>query len=363
MQVRIFNTVDGSPVSGSSVAPVSDVSWSRSYNEPGSLSLTLPPTEELLQWGARKKLRPWKHCAALIDEANVIAAGPITRRKWSGDISVSCGGGWTIFDKRLVLNHALATAWHDGEVLLDEDNPSPEWLLEFAGLSYGGIGAGLIREALKWGPLLVDGPDLESGTRERRYQGWDLATVADRLDDLANLQGGPMIRFVPYIRGDGHLRFRYETGAVGAYYRMAETMQGYGVIVEDVDEDGGSMATDSFALGGRDDDIVLAARSSSAALTDGGWPVMQVADKSHTSVSRLDTLKGYTDQLVADGATVPESTKLRVRASAGVQPGDVIDLTTSNSFHGKREVMLHVASVSGDFSEWCDVTGFPEGVD
>jgi hypothetical protein len=363
MQVRVFNTVDGSPVTGSNVVPISNATWSLDYNQPGALELTLGKTKELARWNAREKLRPWKHCAALIDDGEVVAAGPIVRRKWTGGLTVNCGGGWDLFQKRLVLNYALASAWRDGEVVLDEENPAPEWLLSFAGLSLGGIGAGLVREALKWGPLLVDMPGApEVGVHVKTYQGWDLATTAERLSDLTGLLNAPMIRFVPYIREDGHLRFRYESGAVGYYRRMAETMPGHGVVLTDVDEDGTSMATDMFALGGRSEDIVLAARSTSGALTDAGWPVMQVADKSHTSVSDLLTLKGYTNQGVVDGATVPESTRLRVRASAGVRPGDVIDLSAKNSFHGRTDVLLHVAQVSGGLGEWCDVTGFPEEV-
>ncbi|WP_043321630.1 hypothetical protein [Mycetocola saprophilus] len=363
MQVRIFNTVDGSPVLGSNVAPVSNVSWSLDYNAPDSMELTLDKTRELARWNAREKIRPWKHCAALIDGGEVIAAGPVLRRKWTGGLTVTCGGGWDLFQKRLVLNYALAAAWRDGEVVLDEDNPAPQWLLTFAGMSLGGIGAALVREALKWGPLLVDTPGTpEVGINVRTYQGWDLATTAERLTDLTGVLNAPMIRFAPYLRADGNLRFRYESGAVGNYRRMAETMPGHGVVLTDVDEDGSSMATDMFALGGRNEDIVLASRSTSRALPDAGWPVMQVADKSHTSVSDLATLKGYTNQGVVDGSTVPESTKLRVRASEGIRPGDVIDLTASNTFHGTREVQLHVAQVTGGLGEWCDVTGFPEEV-
>src|SRR5690606_32770857 len=109
--------------------------------------------------------------------------------------------------------------------------------------------------------------------------------------------------------------------AGGRHHRLSTSMEGHGIVVEDVDEDGGSLATEVFALGGRSDDIVLAAMHRSSQLVNLGYPVMQEALKSHTSVSRLATLKGHVEQRVADGSTVPESTQLRVRRSHGVRPG------------------------------------------
>ena len=366
MQVRVFRAIDGAPIEGSNIVPFGECSWKLALNEAGSMDIRIPASRLFSQWSARSKLRPWYAVAALIDGGEVIHAGPVLRRKWTprGGLGVTVGGAWDLFSKRLVLNHDLEAAWVDGEVLLDEDNPSPEWVLQFAGLSLGGIGAALIREALKWGPLCVDEPGLEPGVHVRTYNGWDFASVSDRLEDLTGVINGPRIEFVPYLRADGHLRFRYEASqAGGTYHRLSTAFEGHGISVEDVDEDGGSLATEVYALGGRAEDIVLTARHRSSKLTAQGYPVMQEALKSHTSVSRVTTLQDHVSQRVLDGSTVPESTQLRLRRSLGVRPGDVLDLVTRSSYHGKTDQTLHVVEASGSAtSEWVTVSAFPEEV-
>ena len=365
MQVRVYRAIDGAPVGGSNIVPFSKASYKLAENEPGSMDLALPRSSVLAAWNARRKLRPWWAVAALIDDGEVVHAGPVLRRKWTpkGGLQVSVGGGWDLLSKRLVLNHALDAAWIDGEVLLDEDNPSPEWVLRFAGLSLGGIGAGLVQEALKWGGLCIDSPETEPGTAVRTYRGWDFATTADRITELTQVEGGPLVRFRPYLREDGYLRFAYEAGVPGSRrHRLSTAMQGHGVTVEDVDEDGDTLATEAYALGGREEDIVLAARRRSTTLTSQGYPVMMVGTKSHSSVSELTTLQGHVGQAVIDGSTIPESTQLKMRRSRGVLPGDVVDLTMRSSFHGTVDESIRVAQISGDAtSEWVTVNGFPEG--
>lgn len=367
MQVRVFRSLDGAPIAGSNVVPVSGASWESALNEPGSMTLAIPRSRLFAAWNARRKLRPWYATAALIDGNEVIHAGPVLARKWTpkGGLSVTVGGAWDYFSKRLVLNHDLHDAWVDGEVVLDEENPSPQWVLKYRNLSLGGIGAGIVREALSWGELAVDMPTLplEAGFNDRTYNGWDFATTATRLEELTKVINGPNIRFDPYLRSDGHLRFKYVSDyGGGTYHRLSTGMTGHGVTVDDVDEDGKSLATEVYALGGRSEDIVLAARAASTRLTAAGWPVMQDVLKSHSSVSRLETLQGHVEQRVMDGSIVPESTQLQVRRSHGVKPGDIIDLTTQNSYHGNVEQILNVVEVSGGLGEWVTVNAFPDEV-
>lgn len=366
MQVRAFNTVDGGPVEGNNIVPVSGVSWQMGWNEPDQMTLTIPLSLKAAWWGLRTKLRPWKASCALIDGDDVVVAGPVLNRKWSWNsgLTVVVGGGWDLMRKRLVLNPVLRDEWVDGEVLIDEENPDPRWVLQFAGKSLAAIGAGLVRVALEWGSLNIDEPDeSESGIHVRTYLASSLATVSDRLSDLTEVIGGPRIHFAPYLRADGHLRFQYvaDHGAVHTH-RAVTSMRGHAVQVLDVDEDGDSMATEVYALGGGDDDIALVARSKSATLTDAGWPVLMEGIRSHGSVSRLETLKGHTDQGVEDGSRVPESTQFQVRASRRVRPGDLLDVSTFSAYHGQIEQTVDVVDVRGSISEWCTVSGFPREV-
>lgn len=360
MEVRVFYTLDGRPVEGNNIVPVTDFSFAHGWNEKGSLGISIRWHRLIAMWSARLKLRPWLHSIAVIEDGTVKFAGPITSRRWEGlTLRVDCGDGWALWEKRLVLNHALDDAWVDGEVLIDEENPRPQWVLRIVGQSLAGIGAALIREALKWGPYLVDAPDTDFGLNERTYNGWDFATTFERLQDLGKVEGGPLMLFPGYIREDGHLRIRYEAGEGAALHEWVQPAPGQYVEIVSVDEDGESMATSAFALGGREDDAVLVARSRSTTLTDAGWPVLQVADRSHSTVSQLPTLKGYTGQAVIDGSLLPESYQLKVTAAYDVRPGDWVNLTVRDRYLGSRLVPLVVVRVARNRGRWQTVSAFP----
>lgn len=361
LQLKVFYTVDGRPVQGSNVIPYTDVSWTLGWNTEGTMQIQIRWHKLIAYWSARLKLRPWLHSVAVIEGDQVPFAGPILSRNWEGlTLTINVGDGWALWRKRLVLNHALSVSWVDGEVVIDEDNPTPNWRLSFTGLSLAGIGAGLIRESLKWGQYLIDEPPLEAGDNVRNYLCADLATVHDRLQDLTGVIGGPLIRFPAYIRPvDGFLRLSYNTAVAPTTHTLSTEVPGHRVSLSSVDEDGEAMASAAFAVGGRDEDIVLVAASTNPILTDAGWPVMQIADKSHTSVSQIATLKGYTDQLVIDGAALPESFELLVATSRSILIGDWVDLFTDDSYLGRRLIPIVVVEVSRTSSDWQRIRAFP----
>lgn len=362
MYLQAFSFL-GVPLAGPARIPAESWSWTDELQDPGSISFTIKPGREAAIYGARAKLRPWRSLVAVVDGDQVIAAGPVTRRKWTGDgsgLSVTVGSGMSIFGKRLVLNRALHSKWRNGEVVLDEDNPSPEWLLNFSNLSLAGIANGLLAETLAWGALPIDAPTLplQKGIHQRSYRGFDFATVLDRLEDLQGVIGGPMMRCAPYRTEAGSLRFKFEPGFAPREFRLSTTLEGHGIILDDVDEDGDSITTEVFALGGRSDDIVLAARERASVA---GWPLLQSAMLGHSSVSRITTLQNHVGQALQDGCTVPESTMLTARRSHGIRPGDRLFLTTTNEYHGRGvEMVLNVVQVSGDEGEWVRVAAFPD---
>lgn len=360
MEVAVFHTLDGSPVEGARNIPFTGCSWSEDAAAKGQLNLDIRWHRLMRSWGARSKLTPWKYSIAVLDGDRVRFAGPIEARRWEGmTLSVTASDGWGILENRLVLNHLLDARWVDGEILLDEENPRPEWVLQITGQSLYGIGAALIRETLKWGDLLIDSPPSEAGTNVRTYRGWDFATVADRIRELTEVRNGPVLRFEPYLREDGHLRLRYVESGDRRLHSWVQAAPGQRIRVDSVDEDAASLATEAYALGGRDEDVVLAARSRSTTLTGAGFPVIQRADTSHSTVSRLDTLLGHTGRIVDDGSLLPESLALTVPADIDVVPGDAVDLEIDDPYIGRTLLTLSVARVSGDTSEWQQVDLVP----
>ncbi|GAB2457484.1 hypothetical protein [Xylanimonas ulmi] len=353
LRVFAFNVVDGAPLGR---IPYTGASWVGTLNESGRIDVTVAWSAQAAAKDLRARLRPWRTALAVVRGRRVLAAGQITRRLWkSGQLSITCGGGWTLLTKRLVLNHALATSWVDGEVLIDEDHPAPQWVLNLSG-SLGDIGCGLVAEALKWGSLPIDLPALTGGTNQRTYNGWDLSTTAQRLAELTAVEGGPEIEFAPYLTDTGHLRWRFRAGSpelVDTVWQWNTASPGRRASLLSVDENGADMATDAYGLGGRADDLVLAGRRHTSALA--GWPVMQVADTSHSTVTDLGTLLGWLGETVARGTEDQESIELRVGAEYAVRPGDHADVGVRDLYLGRTVLPLKVVEVSGDTGEWLTV--------
>lgn len=256
-----------------------------------------------------------------------------------------------------MLNRALASSWVNGEVLIDEDHPAPQWVLNLSG-SLGDIARGLVAEALAWGPLPIDLPALTGGDNVRTYRGWDLAQTADRLTELTKVENGPEIEFAPYLTETGDLRWRLRAGTpelVDTVWQWNTTSPGRRVSLAGVDEDGTDMASESIGLGGRSEDVVLVGRRRSNTLTAAGWPVLQVANTGHTSVSNLSTLLGWLGEDVTRGGIDQESIELRVGAEHAVRPGDNADVGVRDPYLGRTVLPLKVVGVAGNTSEWLTV--------
>lgn len=84
------------------------------------------------------------------------------------------------------------------------------------------------------------------------------------------------------------------------------------------------------------------ARASSGELTAAGWPVLQMADTSHSSVSELPTLKSYASAAVVAGDEPQRTRGLKVRRDVPVRVGDWADVRT-----GEGLLELKVTDVSG----------------
>jgi hypothetical protein len=308
VELRAFSGLDGSPVRR---LRYSKLEWSDSINEAGSLSATVVDRGDVDQ---AAHLRPYGTILAAVEGATVRHAGYVTGVRHSradGVWQVTAGGGSTILAKRLVLNRNLRTKWQDGTVVIDDKNPPGDWVLTATG-SYSDLISALISETEAWGELPIDPASATGGDKTRTWDSWDLATVADRISDIGDLEAGPEWRLDPYLASYGGLRFRQVTSADG------------GEIVED--SDGSEYTCARYLTGGRDEDRLLVAHASSAALTSRGWPLLQTADTSHSQVSVLATLQAYASSAVSAGSRGALTTEVRVPASLQVHVGDHADV-------------------------------------
>lgn len=346
LTVHAFNGLTGAHICR---LPATSADWSDSINEHGSLNVDVLddgtiPSSALRQWGT---------IIAVVDDSTVLHAGYITHAKFKRDDliwTLECGGGGTIMEKRLVMNYALSSSWTDGQVLIDEDNPSGDWPLTVTG-SYSDLISKLITETKKWGTLPITPATLTGGNKTRTYNSYDFATVADRIRDIGELEYGPEWRFDPSLSSSWVIGFTQKTSVDGGEIKdnnwtwNALAPQS-GVLLDDEDIDGSVMATSCYASGGKDSDTLLVARANSTTLTTAGWPLLQTSDKSHTDVSVLDTLQSYARRNVAAGDDPQRTIALKVsRSMYNVHVGDWATLRYGNS--NADTISLKITDVKG----------------
>lgn len=339
--LRAFSGVTGEPTRR---IPYTKLSWSDSLNEAGSMDVTL--TEEV---DAESLCAPWRTILAAFYGDRILHAGYVEhlrKREAEGEWEIDVGGGLSILDKRLVLNPRLATAWVDGRVKVDEEHPSGNWQYTLRG-SYSDIIRGLINDTINtWGKLPITVAASQGGSHERNYNSFDYATIYDRIHDITELEDGVEVRLDPELR-EGKLTFiqRTATEIIDNRWRWNATVPGSPVAVMDSDIEGEDLCSQSYASGGREKDMLLVARAISSTLPNAGYPVMQIANKSHSSVSEQATLKSYVNSDVQAGNRYGLTRSLRCDMSVDVKPGDWADVRTRNGV-----LKLKVTDVSGSLS-------------
>lgn len=359
LEVKAFETVSGEPLFK---IPFTGCSWTVGINEAGSLRVEVEWTRQAGALNLYERLAPWHTSLAFIRDGEPVQAGPVKRRAWDAEarkLTIEAGDGWDLMTKRLVLNPALKYSFGDGVVLIDEEHPPADWALTLKG-TLPDIGRGLVRTALEWGPLPIVMRDDDGGTtNERTYLAPDYATVADRLNDLSQVQHGPEMMFVPHLTSNGYLFwvFLAEESLSENTVTIFEDRPGYKTRLEQVEDDGANLCSEVYGLGGRNNDEVLTCRVSTKSDL-----LLQDADKSHTTVSVLETLRAWCAQTAAYGKTPLETWTVSTRVRNGVRPGDVLDFRIVDEFLGTQSRRLKVMEISGDTTEWVKLATLAERV-
>lgn len=325
--------------------PILDAPWSKTINEWGSLSVKLPRTPTARLQTIRLAAQPWRTLLVLRRGTRVIHSGVITDRPWDGThLTLKAEGFGVVFSKRLVLNRVLRAMNIDGTVLIDEDNPAPEWRLTFTG-SLVDIAASLIRETLVWGTLPVTLPAAEGGPNERTYFGYDFATVEKRLLELTQVENGPELRFTEQLTA-GYISYLLEGAPelVNTHHQWNTAIEGQGVVLGKIDDDGEAIVTQQWMLGGRNEDRMLITRANGT-LAD--YPLLQKIDSSHSTVSEIGTLRAYAREAIARGSRTQEVVDVSVPATETVLPGDWADVRDRHPYYGDVVLPLKVVGVSG----------------
>ncbi len=330
--------------------PCESASWSDVINDTGSLSANVPYSRLI---DLETISQPYYTILAAIGFGRVLHAGYLLQAKNNREDkswSFTAGGGASVLKKRLVINYRLFNEWKDGAVVVDEDNPSGAWPFTVTG-SYSDLISKLIRETLKWGSLPIVPAELTGGDKTRTYNSYDLDPVLDRIADIGKLENGPEYRFDPEVNERGYISFRQRTSRDGGeivdhHLHLNATIPESGVIMSDEDADGDAMCTQSFGVGGKSDDAIIVARTIANKLTSKGWPVLQVANTGHTSVSNVWTLKSYTAADVAAGDTPQRTIGVEVDMQRyDIHVGDWLDIRVGSA--PDDVLLLKVTNISG----------------
>ena len=334
--------------------PYTACSWQEGLKQPGSMSATVV-LDGGTWWFGRlwEHLRPWRCLIALQKGDWVIHAGPLTDLSYDAtgrSLSLTCGGGLTLLTKRLVLNRRLKTGWRDGTVLVDEEHPASNMVMEWRRTWWWVCICRLIEETKQWADLPIDTPPIqEPGDKQRTYYSWDLATVADRISDIMNLDGGNEARFDPYLTDTGDLRFQLLIGKpylVTARHRWSAVAPDQRVDLVSIDAAGSNLTNQVWATGGKDADKTLICRRTAA--PQDGYMLMQSSNTSHTTVSRLATLQQHATAQLAAGYWPSESFTLHVGEEYDVHVGDHADVRVSDDYLGDQLLKLKITDISGD---------------
>lgn len=362
--IQTFDTVTGRR---QGTLPASAWKWKRAVSGPGSLSVTIPYTQAVMGRDLRTELSPWRTTIAVVDSETrrVLAAGMVYQRRWDADtatLDVTCADMWDMLKLRLVIEPSLDT--HRTGTITGDNGlyPSP-WSRRLTG-SLSDIASALVNISMSAGRLPIVLPPNTGGQNERTYQGPDFATVASRLSELTQVIDGPEIVFQPRLAETStSLQWHMLTGTpelVVATHSWDLRRRATPLVSITIDEDASDMIGDSWARGGSQDDKTVIAHHHDTWLEKAGWPLLQGADTSHTSLSNAATLLEYARSATQMRAESTEVVQLKARRldaigeplGDAVTPGDHLTLRHDDPYLGSGAIDLKVLEVSGDESEW-----------
>lgn len=327
------------------------------YNDPDTLALCL-----------RNAATPGKSYLAVVEQDAfgrqvIMASGPIWTREYNRDkrtLRLGAKGWGSYWDYRIILPLLAKAIGLTGWTVPDPDDdtktvPNPDLSTKIEGLALGTIAKRLIQQAQLWTggslPYVFQTDELNTtrlsdGTFEstRTYIGADFKPVGEALDQISDVEGGPEMRHTARFTADGTgVEVLFQTGttaqplisstAMLSWDLTAPESAGYGLTIDVNASDMGSLA---WATGGRSADTVLVARAYDSALVDLGFPLMEITDSSHSSVSVQATLDSYAAANVAGGRRPYEvwafNTKAYPIGSDGTSAGHSIDEYTVGDY-------------------------------
>lgn len=222
----------------------------------------------------------------------ICQAGPVTTYQYdenTHNLSVSGTGLQGLFARRVVRNV------NGGNTAITHTSQD----LSYTNLTLASVARNLVEENMKqeFYELPLDLPAVQTGTNERTYQGYDLATVWDRLEELADVIDGPEIDFWPAFQGlQNKVRWHMITGnpLLGDQESAAVWDYGGALTAIDVDVNGSaSPCMRVWSKGSGSEREMKVGFYKDHTLTALGFPPTDYVDSEHTSATTVAVLDGH----------------------------------------------------------------------
>lgn len=369
--LNAYSMPDGNPVS---IIPFSSCSWREEWNEAGSMSVDILLSEHTGNLDLDAILLEDRTLLALFDGERIVHAGPILESPaWNADthtVSVNVGGGWSLFDLRLVMDSQLRYTDVDGSILMDDSSKPSAWTLGFTG-SPGDLIRYLIMETVQWGRLPVSTLSYESDPQlTMSWYGWDFVKLSDAFKDILGTDDGGQLRFDPELDEDGRLRFVERWARKGVTdrpvpFRWNSMAPEARVRFQGVDSGGQRRVNEMWMSGGKNVDktFITVSRDLDALLD--GEPLFQAGESDQNTENRLSVLHSHSKARL-DASRLDRTWNFLVGHELNPEVGDLVEFTVNDRFlHETRAdgtrtatvVSLIITNVEGTVGdEWLKVS-------
>ncbi|WP_354567634.1 hypothetical protein [Glaciihabitans sp. UYNi722] len=294
-----------------------------------SLDLNDPDVQAL---DLRNSATPGQAFLAVEENGTMVAAGPIWTRKYNrGNRTLELGaaGAGSYFDHRLILPLLALTIGTDQWTVPDPTDPTKTMPNPLLSTTISGVSLGtIVKRALQQASLFPGGTvplvfqDDEISDSTRTYLGADFKPVWEAINDIMNVQNGPEVKFQPRRTADGRgVEWLVRTGTVAQPLITSPSVIAWDVTVPespvldlDISEDASKLGSLAWQVGGRQADDVLVSRAYDPTLVTANFPLLELVDSSHSTVSVQSTLDSYALADVLAGRTTSEIWSFSVKA-------------------------------------------------
>jgi hypothetical protein len=313
---------------------------------------------------------PLKTAVSLVrDDGVCLAAGrvgiPEAGENDDGDqvVTIPGKGPEELFGRRVVLPYPY------GSLIDAAGYPVTTFDTRITGVEYGTMMKRLYQQAMSHPggsiPAVFE-PD-RPGTREKGWAAIDGKGVQEAVEDISQLQGGVEWSWVPRVDENDRLSWALVTGRDSApeivspfwhSWTTAGTEPDIRKLTAKVSPE--FMASSVFFTGGKDQDRVMVSHQYDSTLVDAGFPLVEVWDSSHSTVSEQPTLDGWASSRLTDGQSPVSLWSFEVRAerATGLRAGDWCTVEVRDHWWlPDGEYARRIVGVSGTAVEdWYGVT-------